>query len=65
MAPPFAGAAPGRSAGPDHILGIKHLVDCLQGRAELQLDIRQAGHVLRVLEAAAESSQRGRHVEID
>lgn len=65
LTPPFAGAAPGRGAGPDHILGVKHLVDCLQGRAELQLGIGHAGHVLRVLEAAAESSQHGRHVEID
>jgi predicted dehydrogenase len=63
-APPFPGAAPGRSAGPDHILGVKHLVECIQGLTLPELGIEQAGHVLRVIEAAAQSSRTGRLIEI-
>jgi predicted dehydrogenase len=62
--PPFAGASPGRSQGPDHILGVEHLLDCMEGRVEPQLTIDQAAHVVRVIEAAAESSRTGRRIEL-
>lgn len=64
IAPPFPAARPGRAAGPDHILGVEHLLDCIDGRAAPQLGLDQAAHVLRILEAAAESSRTGRAVMI-
>jgi predicted dehydrogenase len=64
LEPPFPGAAPGRTSGPDHILGVKHLVECIRGEAQPQLGLDQAAHVLRVIEAAAESSRTGRVVEL-
>ncbi|MCB0059564.1 MAG: Gfo/Idh/MocA family oxidoreductase [Caldilineaceae bacterium] len=64
ITPPFPHARPGRNSGPDHILGIEHLLDCLDGRTTLQLGLDQAAHVLRILEAAAESSRTGRAVAI-
>lgn len=64
VAPPFPGAAAGRSAGPDHILGVEHLLDCIENRCAPQLGLAQAAHVLSVIEAAAESSRLGRVVEV-
>jgi len=64
ITPPFPHARPGRTSGPDHILGIEHLLDCLDGRATPQIGLNQAAHVLRILEAAAESSRTGRAVTI-
>ncbi|MFO7631514.1 MAG: Gfo/Idh/MocA family oxidoreductase [Caldilinea sp.] len=65
MQPPFSHIRSGRSAGPDHILGVEHLLDCIESRCMPQLSLDQAVHVLRVIEAAAESSRTGRVVEVD
>jgi len=55
----------GRAAGPDHLLGIEHLVDCIQtGRAPI-LSAQHAIHVLDILEAAARSSAEGRTLPVE
>jgi predicted dehydrogenase len=54
-----------RLAGPDHILGIEHLADCVdEGRAPL-VSIAHARHVIEVLEAAALSASEQRSVSVD
>ena len=52
-----------RTGGPDHILGVEHLIDCVQtGRAPVA-SVDHAIHVLAILEAAVESAATGRVVE--
>lgn len=63
--PPFPETNPGRSAGPDHILGVVHLLDCIEGRCSPQLSLDQAAHVLRVIEAAAESARTGCAIKLN
>jgi len=54
-----------RAAGPDHLLGIRELLDCLaEGRAPVP-SARHAIHVLEVIEAARESARTGRTVTIE
>jgi predicted dehydrogenase len=54
-----------RAAGPDHLLGIRELLECLaEGRAPV-LSARHAIHVLEVIEAASESARTGRTVTIE
>jgi predicted dehydrogenase len=54
----------GRAAGPDHHLGIEHLVDCLQHQRTPILTIDHALHVVEVLEQAVLSSKDGKSREI-
>jgi len=61
---PFPGAAPGRRAGPDHILGVEHLVQCIRHAQTPLIGIDQAIHVLKVIEAAAHSSRSGRVIDV-
>jgi predicted dehydrogenase len=50
--------------GPDHLLGIRELLDCIaEGRAPVP-SARHAIHVLEVIEAARESARTGRTVTI-
>ena len=49
----------GRDAGPDHLLGISHLIDCVQTGQEPVLSAQHALHVLDILETAARSSPKG------
>jgi predicted dehydrogenase len=42
-----------------------HLLDCIEGRCSPQLSLDQAAHVLRVIEAAAESARTGCAVELN
>ena len=50
--------------GPDHLLGIRELLDCItEGRAPVP-SARHAVHVLEVIEAARESARTGRTVTI-
>ncbi|HZS90524.1 MAG TPA: Gfo/Idh/MocA family oxidoreductase [Chloroflexota bacterium] len=54
-----------KGGGPDHILGVQHLVDCvLTGRGPL-LSAEHAAHVVSVTTAAQRSSWEGRAVEVD
>ena len=53
-----------RLSGPDHVLGIEHLVDCVEhGRAPIA-DIEHAIHVIGIIEAARQSSLGGQHVDL-
>ncbi len=53
-----------RAGGPDHILGVRHLAECvLSGRQPL-LGPDRAIHVLEVLEAARVSAREGRAIEV-
>jgi predicted dehydrogenase len=54
-----------RGAGPDHILGVEHLVDCIQGGKEPVLSVEHAIHVLEIIERAAQSSQEGRILDLE
>lgn len=49
----------GREAGPDHLLGIEHLVQCIQQDTAPILSAAHAVHVLNVLDHAAESARDG------
>ncbi|MEX1018194.1 MAG: Gfo/Idh/MocA family oxidoreductase [Litorilinea sp.] len=61
MQPPFPIAhAQGRAQGPDHHLGIEHLVDCIaHGHAPL-LSADHAIHVVEILEKSAHAAETGR-----
>jgi predicted dehydrogenase len=48
-----------RDAGPDHLLGVEHLLDCIERRVQPELTLEKASHVLATLEAAARSAARG------
>jgi predicted dehydrogenase len=48
-----------RTAGPDHILGIRHLVRCIRGLERPLLTAAHAAHVLDVIEAARGGSEGG------
>jgi predicted dehydrogenase len=54
-----------RAAGPDHVLGVEHLVDCVEQGAEPIASVEHALHVIEVLEAAALSAAEGRAVPVD
>lgn len=61
IGPPFPIAqAVGRQAGPDHHLGIAHLVDCIQQDRQPLLSIDHALHVVEIIEKAAQSAAEGR-----
>ncbi len=54
-----------RAAGPDHVLGVEHLADCIEQGAEPVASVEHALHVIEVLEAAALSATEGRGVSVD
>jgi predicted dehydrogenase len=54
----------GRARGPDHHLGIEHLVDCIQNGTKPVLSIDHALHVVEVLEQAAASSRAGQTMTV-
>jgi predicted dehydrogenase len=54
----------GRAAGPDHLLGIEHLVDGIQTGHEPVLSAQHAIHVLDILESAARSSAGGQTLPV-
>ena len=49
-----------RSGGPDHLLGVEHLVECLCSGARPIPNIDHAIHVVEIMEAAANSATTGR-----
>lgn len=57
--------ATGRAAGPDHHLGIEHLVECIETGRQPLLSAAHALHVIDILEKAARSSQEGRTLAIE
>ena len=54
----------GRASGPDHLLGVEHLIECIERDAEPVLSIAHALHVVEILEAARRSASEGRAIEI-
>jgi predicted dehydrogenase len=54
-----------RSAGPDHVLGVEHLADCVEQGLDPIVDVAHALHVIEVLEAAALSAREGRSVTVE
>jgi len=53
-----------RAGGPDHILGIRHLAECVRSGSQPLLGPDRAIHVLEVLEAARASVREGRTIEV-
>jgi predicted dehydrogenase len=49
----------GRAGGPDHLLGIEHLVDCIEHDREPILSVEHALHVVEIIELAERSAQTG------
>jgi predicted dehydrogenase len=49
----------GRDAGPDHLLGVEHLVHCIEKDASPILSAAHALHVLEILEQAEQSARDG------
>ena len=54
-----------RAAGPDHILGVEHLADCVEDGVEPVVSVAHARHVIAVLQAAALSTVEGRSVAVN
>jgi predicted dehydrogenase len=55
----------GRQKGPDHLLGIEHLVDCLQDGTEPVLSLEHAHHVVEIIDKAEQSAAEGRALELE
>lgn len=55
----------GRAAGPDHLLGVAHLLDCIEHDTQPLLNIDHARHVVEILEKAARSSDTGEILPIE
>jgi predicted dehydrogenase len=53
-----------RTAGPDHILGVRHLIRCVRGLERPVLTADHAAHVLDVIEAARRSTAESRIVDV-
>ncbi len=54
----------GRASGPDHILGVEHLVDCVQTGQSPVLSVDHAIHVLEIIIQAEMSAQTGQVMDI-
>lgn len=55
----------GRASGPDHLLGIEHLVDCVTSKREPEVSMDHAIHVIEIMEKAALSVHDGRTQTIE
>lgn len=55
----------GRAAGPDHLLGVEHLIDCIQHNRRPILSLDHALHVVEILEKAAASAQTGQTLAVE
>lgn len=54
-----------RSSGPDHILGVEHLVSCIREGKEPVPSVEHAIHVLEIVERGAQSSLTGEILELE
>jgi predicted dehydrogenase len=61
VAPPQTG----RTSGPDHHLGVEHLVDCIQNNIEPILSAQHALHVVEIIEKAAQAAQEGKTLKLE
>lgn len=55
----------GRARGPDHLLGVAHLVDCIAHDREPALSIAHAAHVIDVIEGAERSALTGTSQQVE
>lgn len=53
-----------RAGGPDHVLGVRHLAECVLSGRQPSLGPDRAVHVLEVLDAARASAREGRAIEV-
>jgi len=53
-----------RADGPDHVLGVRHLIRCIESDDRPVLTAAHAAHVLDVIEAARRSTTEGRFIEV-
>ena len=53
-----------RAEGPDHLLGVQHLVDCLTHGTSNLLSAEHARHVIEIIEAAERSATTGNTVHL-
>jgi predicted dehydrogenase len=54
-----------RAAGPDHLLGVAHLLDCVEQRRSPVASLAHARHVVDIRAAAAVSARTGRFVDVE
>jgi predicted dehydrogenase len=54
-----------RSGGPDHLLGVEHLVECLSSGARPIPSIDHAIHVVEIMGAASRSAAAGRAYDLE
>ena len=54
-----------REGGPDHVLGIQHLVECIRDGSAPIPNADHAIHVLEIIEAAREAALSGRAVAVE
>jgi predicted dehydrogenase len=54
-----------RTAGPDHLLGVEHLVECLSSGMRPIPSIDHAIHVVEIMEAATRSAATGRSFDLE
>lgn len=52
-------------SGPDHLLGIEHLVDCVTTGVQPILSAEHAIHVVEIVAAAARSAREGRTIALE
>jgi predicted dehydrogenase len=55
----------GRASGPDHLLGVEHLLDCIQHGREPVLSVEHALHVVEIIEKAAQSAVQGQTLALE
>lgn len=53
-----------RAGGPDHLLGVEHLVECIASGEPPIPSIEHAAHVIEIMEAAAASARSGQAVAL-
>jgi hypothetical protein len=51
--------------GPDHLLGVEHLVECLSSGTRPIPNIDHSIHVVEIMEAASRSAAAGRRFDLE
>jgi predicted dehydrogenase len=59
---PHAFPNTGRASGPDHLIGVAHLLDCIADGREPVLNLARAAHVIDVIDAAMRSTLEGKSI---
>ena len=61
---PIALPRTGRERGPDHLLGVEHLVECIRTGSRPIASLEHALHVVEIMEKAEQSAAEGRAVAV-